>query len=262
MPRSMYRYVSALWIGVLAATVPVTLAAQQSPSASGIRMIAAYDPATDTRTFAVLEPMSGGEILALQTALAQVGFDPGPLDGQLGPGTRRALERFQRDRGLSPCGCVSYETVVGLGLRPLVLQTVIGSSPDALGIEVIMPTGPPPAPQARPTDPEAPTGQGMAAGQTAQPEQGPPLFGTDAGWWVPVYPLHPPFLEPLRGSGGQGKDQGRGGTDDRGGILIGPGASGQGARPGGVRTVPPHRGTPPSRGVPRSKPPPRPRPRK
>jgi hypothetical protein len=259
MPLSMYGLTRALWIGVLVAAAPLTLAAQQPPPATGIRMLARYDPATDVRTFEVLEPMSGSEILALQTALARVGFDPGPLDGQLGRGTRGALERFQRDRGLSPCGCVSYETVVGLGLRPLVLQTVIGSAPEAHGIEVIMPKGPPPAPQpvaAPPGGPEAPGGQG---GTGTEPGQAPRYIETGPGWWVPVFPLHPPFLEPIRGSGGrgQGEGRGRGGAGDRGGILIGPGAGGQGVRAGGVRTAPP-----PSRGAPRPKPPPRPRPPK
>jgi hypothetical protein len=246
----------ALLILVLTA-VPSPLNAQQSGSAAGIRMIATYDPASDTRTFEVLGPMSGSEILAVQTALARVGFDPGPLDGQLGRATRGALERFQRDRGLSPCGCVSHETVVGLGLRPLVLQTVIGPGPEAQGIEVIMPKGLPPAPQTQAAAPDATEAPGGQGGVGSEPAQSPRYVETDGGWWVPVFPLHPPFIEPLRGSGGRGQGKGpsRGGVTDRGGIPIGAGTSGQGVGAGGVRTAPP-----PSRGTPRSRPPPRPRP--
>ena len=231
----------------------------QATPASGIRMVATYDPATDARTFEVLAPLTGSEILALQTALARVGLDPGLLDGRLGPGTRGALQRFQRERGLRVCGCVSYETVVALGLRPLVVQTVIGLSPEAHGIEIILPKGLPPARQARPAAPGTPEARGSPVAQGAGPTQTELPGDTDVGWWVPVFPLHPPFLEPLRGSGrrGKGKGGGRDGVGDRGGILIGPGASGQGVRAGGVRTAPP-----PSRGTPRSKPPRRPRPHK
>lgn len=40
----------------------------------------------------------------LQRALAQAGYNPGPADGLMGPGTRAAIEAFQRDQGLSVTG--------------------------------------------------------------------------------------------------------------------------------------------------------------
>jgi peptidoglycan hydrolase-like protein with peptidoglycan-binding domain len=248
----------AAWVGVcvgatLALSAPRLNA--QEPLV-GIRMIATYNPASDARTFEVLEPLSGSEILALQAALARVGGDPGPLDGRLGPGTLGALERFQRERGLRVCGCVTYETIIALALRPLVVQTVIGPAAEAHDIEVILPTGPPPARQELPAVPAAPA---VPAGEGAEPTRTQPASHLDAGWWVPVFPLHPPFLEPMRGSGGPGRGKGgdRGGTGGRGGILIGPGATGGGVRTGGVRVI-----SPPARGAPRPAPPRRPRPPK
>ena len=37
---------------------------------------------------------------ALQTALARLGYSPGPVDGIAGAKTREALKRFQKDRAL------------------------------------------------------------------------------------------------------------------------------------------------------------------
>lgn len=42
--------------------------------------------------------------LDLQRALDRAGYDPGPLDGVMGPSTRRALESFQRDQNLTVTG--------------------------------------------------------------------------------------------------------------------------------------------------------------
>lgn len=263
MSRLVRRKSVAVEIGLLALFSPLGLGAQhRDPLPPGIRMVAAYDPTTDVRTFASIEPMSGTEILAIQTALANAGTDPGPLDGQLGPGTRRALERFQRQRGLDVCGCVSYETVIALGLRPLVVQTVIGTAPEAHGVEVFLPKGPPPAPRAGPEQSGTPAGQETPAGQGVDPGQVPSYVEREIGWWVPVYPFHSPVLEPLRGTGRRGPpgDRGPGDRGDRGGILLGPGA-GQTGVPGGptgaIRVI-----RPPSRGAPRPGPPPRPRPPK
>ncbi len=71
----------------------------------------------------VVEELLPAEVLAIQVELAEAGFDPGVRNGLLGPATRSALRSFQVDRGLSTCGCVSYETVVALGIVP----DVVGS---------------------------------------------------------------------------------------------------------------------------------------
>src|SRR3546814_5447814 len=40
----------------------------------------------------------------IQLLLDEAGFDPGPIDGQWGPRTGRALAAFQRAEGLTPSG--------------------------------------------------------------------------------------------------------------------------------------------------------------
>jgi len=49
--------------------------------------------------------------MAAQTALAQLGFNPGPADGIVGSGTRTALRAWQQGRGLPADGYLSIDLV-------------------------------------------------------------------------------------------------------------------------------------------------------
>lgn len=49
---------------------------------------------------------SGAAVVELQRALAQAGFDPGPVDGRFGAQTERAVKAFQRANGLDADGVV------------------------------------------------------------------------------------------------------------------------------------------------------------
>lgn len=53
-------------------------------------------------------------VLEIQTALAVLGYDPGPLDGKDGPKTRAAVQQFQADRGLTVDGSVGPQTARAL----------------------------------------------------------------------------------------------------------------------------------------------------
>lgn len=53
---------------------------------------------------------------AVQARLAELGFDPGPADGDLGARTRRELVKFQSKAGLSGTGYVDAATLERLGL--------------------------------------------------------------------------------------------------------------------------------------------------
>ncbi|MGR3321358.1 MAG: peptidoglycan-binding domain-containing protein [Pseudooceanicola sp.] len=52
--------------------------------------------------------------LLVERRLAQVGFDPGPVDGNFDEQSRRAIRRFQRDQGITVTGYVTQETMVRL----------------------------------------------------------------------------------------------------------------------------------------------------
>ncbi|ETR71450.1 MAG: peptidoglycan-binding protein [Candidatus Magnetoglobus multicellularis str. Araruama] len=49
-------------------------------------------------------------VLKIQQFLRKDRYNPGPVDGILGPQTRRALKSFQRDKGLA-IGSITYETL-------------------------------------------------------------------------------------------------------------------------------------------------------
>lgn len=52
----------------------------------------------------------------IQAELAVAGFNPGPIDGVMGPRTRTAVSAFQSDQGLDHHGLLSVETLRCLGL--------------------------------------------------------------------------------------------------------------------------------------------------
>ena len=56
-----------------------------------------------------LAALSRSQMIELQTALNQRGFDSGAPDGVMGPATREALRRYQRSVGLPADGYPTLE---------------------------------------------------------------------------------------------------------------------------------------------------------
>ena len=56
-----------------------------------------------------LVPLTRSQVVALQTALNERGFDSGTPDGLAGPATREALRRYQRSVGLPADGYPTLE---------------------------------------------------------------------------------------------------------------------------------------------------------
>ena len=59
---------------------------------------------------------SGDEVKALQSRLAKLGFPPGKIDGDFGPGTEAAVRAFQYSKRLLADGVAGPRTLVALGL--------------------------------------------------------------------------------------------------------------------------------------------------
>ncbi|WP_029914367.1 lytic murein transglycosylase [Caulobacter sp. UNC358MFTsu5.1] len=59
-------------------------------------------------------PLNLADRMAAQIALARLGFDPGPADGVIGAGTRKALRAWQTDRKLPADGYLSSDMVARL----------------------------------------------------------------------------------------------------------------------------------------------------
>lgn len=57
-----------------------------------------------------LETKSRPTVRQIQIALKNAGFDPGPIDGQMGRKTKEAIRAFQRANGLIPDGKVGRKT--------------------------------------------------------------------------------------------------------------------------------------------------------
>jgi peptidoglycan hydrolase-like protein with peptidoglycan-binding domain len=60
-------------------------------------------------------------IKAVQGALRDHGYEPGPIDGVAGPRTEAALRAFQVARGLEETGRIDFATMGKLGVEPSLL---------------------------------------------------------------------------------------------------------------------------------------------
>ena len=58
------------------------------------------DEAADPDRLLEDEPLDGNEVAALQSALTQLGYSPGPIDGIMGELTRQAVDEAKTDVGL------------------------------------------------------------------------------------------------------------------------------------------------------------------
>ena len=66
---------------------------------------------------------------AAQEALKTQGFDPGPVDGQMGPRTRTAISDYQRRENLPVTGMLDDATMAKLNIRSTRASDVPAASP-------------------------------------------------------------------------------------------------------------------------------------
>lgn len=57
---------------------------------------------------------TGADVKTLQRALKALGFSPGKPDGDYGPATKQAVEKFQTSKGLTSDGIVGPKTLLAL----------------------------------------------------------------------------------------------------------------------------------------------------
>lgn len=88
-----------------AAPPPDRAAATGSPAQDSSRM-ASPGSTADSAT-----------IRQLQEQLAQKGFDPGPIDGVMGPQTRTALRNYRQSQGLKQANGIDRATLDSLGVQ-------------------------------------------------------------------------------------------------------------------------------------------------
>lgn len=79
-------------------------------------------------------PLTQAEIAALQSMLAGSGYDPGPVDGKMGPKTARAIAHYQQDSGLKPTGLATTSLLSHLKSQP-------DTAPEVVAVEAAIPEG-------------------------------------------------------------------------------------------------------------------------
>lgn len=169
----------------------------QSRGDAGIRVVETVDPVSGARYRQTVYDLTRKEIQAVQRALREDGYLGVGWTGQLDHGTVKALGELQEERGLYRCGCVSYETVIALGLKPDVHVTTVavggagvGAPGDAYGSSYqsgwIYPVA---VPVYVPVDPDDPDEANLPAGAAVSPTTTwPPPGAVPPG----VRPLPPP----------------------------------------------------------------------
>jgi peptidoglycan hydrolase-like protein with peptidoglycan-binding domain len=70
------------------------------------------DEAGKVLKFTDYSELKGAELIRMvQLTLKDSGFDPGPIDGILGPKTRGAIKKFQIKNNLEPTGAIDEQTI-------------------------------------------------------------------------------------------------------------------------------------------------------
>lgn len=93
-------------------------------------------PATDMAHKAVIPdvPLTSAEIAAVQSILTRRGYEPGPVDGALGPKTARAIAGYQRDNKLKENGAATAALIRHMQSQP-------ENAPEVVAVEAAIPTG-------------------------------------------------------------------------------------------------------------------------
>lgn len=109
-----------------AAIAPAAPAA--APTAPVVPPPAAAAPATPDPTAAAAQ-MPAAEVREVQGRLRAMGFNPGPVDGQVGPLTENAAKLYQRARGLEVTGTVDRTLLARLRQETPPPRRYSGNSP-------------------------------------------------------------------------------------------------------------------------------------
>ena len=113
----------AIFFAILAAAGVFNGKAATQPVAPTVKLVtvteqattAAITPPTTEAPAQTLKPGdTGSQVIVLQKALKKLGFSPGTPDGDYGPSTQIAVERFQASKGLDSDGVVGPQTLNAL----------------------------------------------------------------------------------------------------------------------------------------------------
>jgi peptidoglycan hydrolase-like protein with peptidoglycan-binding domain len=107
-------------------------------------------------------------VAEVQTALVLLRYDPGPIDGAMGPRTRAAIRAFEEDLGWYRTGEIDYDVMRALGISGFTTDTLPRDWFD-------------PLPSDRPAATAAMPGTAPPPEFSEQPADGPPVAPTALG---------------------------------------------------------------------------------
>ena len=100
--------------GSQAATQPVAPTVKLITVTEQATTAAVPTPSTEAPAQTLKPGDTGSQVTVLQKALKKLGFSPGTPDGDYGPSTQIAVERFQASKGLDSDGVVGPQTLDAL----------------------------------------------------------------------------------------------------------------------------------------------------
>ena len=117
----MMRAIAALATASLTALAVLgePVVAQPNPAASPQK---AVSPSTAGLDMAAVPKLDSEGVRQVQQALHDKSFDPGPIDGVLGPQTKEAVRKFQDFYGIKATGEIDNQTLYALGVGKLAGQ--------------------------------------------------------------------------------------------------------------------------------------------
>lgn len=86
------------------------------PGVRAVKNELTYDAAMRDRS-GVTPTRSQSQVMAMQQALKEKGFEPGPIDGVMGPRTASALKEYQKAENLKMTGLMDRDTAAKLGVK-------------------------------------------------------------------------------------------------------------------------------------------------
>lgn len=93
---------------------PATTTPAPAPPASAAVEAVSEEPPPPAPLPKPKPPLRHDEVIELQSALLQFGYDPGPVDGLVGPRTSGAVRAYQQATGLPVDGQVSFALLLRL----------------------------------------------------------------------------------------------------------------------------------------------------
>jgi hyperosmotically inducible periplasmic protein len=103
-------------VGSIGASAHASEVARGVPGVRSVKNELTYEPAQGDRS-RMTTTGAQASVMAVQQALKDKGFDPGPIDGVAGPRTTSALKEYQKSQNLTMTGTMNDDTAAKLGMK-------------------------------------------------------------------------------------------------------------------------------------------------